>query len=573
MKNEKYGLEVPFIKEKYPSHGIPGSYTLALDEKEKLIAKDADVIAQHGYIISRYAETIYGGKPIKNLQDALHRFDQLFTYDVDAYKYQKDSLHIPGIKGLFPKLQHMAALDTYTFSYKNRTEKTLYKISKRFYPKIGGEIGHAAKVLANVGAKNMEAGVKIVDITAVLKVTKTSKEALNEEKAFPDSGAKFEEIFTKIPVNRLDSYTQKVLQLIPSTRAYKENYVKVLDAKELALIQRKEALYHFLQYFHNLPEQFVRDPLFLMMYYKKLTENLPEVQVRSFQLAMEMYLRKNLLNLQDMRNIFENKFSIEDIVNKNGNVGDIGTFFSGLQANHLYTQPGFKEKVDSCLVIATCLNSADLSRLPEPLKQRIEEIKKATGNTVNDIDLNSHHYDFKITKEPGYARNHIMFISLDNDKQNFTYISENMLREFQNKLNILFKLQGTTQATAEYAYQLNYYLKLKQKINEIRNFANTDTEKLNEWNTFLYSDLNNRPHTIHIPLFIPITQEIFQPNTALTSRINNIQLSSKNVLQAPDIAQALKDVLNQWHPETKDKAFRETQGVLGESLVQKEEVD
>ena len=111
---EKYGIAVPFIKEKYPSHGISGSYTLALDEKEKLIARDTDVIAQHGYIISRYAETIYGGKPIKNLQDALHRFDQLFTYDVDAYKYQKDSLHIHGIKGLFPKLQHMAALDTYS---------------------------------------------------------------------------------------------------------------------------------------------------------------------------------------------------------------------------------------------------------------------------------------------------------------------------------------------------------------------------------------------------------------------------------------------------------------------------
>ena len=503
----------------------------------------------------------------------------------------------------------------YTYLLESQqSSKSVYKISKRYYP--GGEkvMGHAMKLLnaskkippfppedtssttpstpqQNMGEKQpmtrpttSEASQLPNANNEIRKTTQQANEKLTEVKnhqdplqyknsppALIDSSEKFEEISTKMPVNRLDSYTQKVLQLIPSTRAYKENYVKALDAKELASIQRKEALYYFVQYFEKLPEQFIRNPLFLMMYYKKLTENLPEIQVRSFQLAMEMYLRKNLLNLQDMANIFENKFSIEDIVNKNAGVGDIGTFFSALQANYLYTQPGFKEKVDTCLVIATCINSSDLSKLPEHLRNRIEEIRKATGNTVNDIDLNGHYYDFKITKDPCYARNHIMFISLDNDKQNFTNISNNMVREFKNKLNILYALQKKGN-TVEQQYQLEYYIKLQEKINEIKNSTSTDVAKLNEWNSFLFTDLYKRPHTIYVPLFIPISRN-FQPNTELASEITKIPLSFKQALQPLDVAEALKNVLAQWNPETKDKAFRETQGVLGEPLMQKEEVD
>lgn len=50
-------------------------------------------------------------------------------------------------------------------------------------------------------------------------------------------------------------------------------------------------------------------------------------------------------------------------------------------------------------------------------------------------------------------------------------------------------------------------------------------------------------------------------------------MSFKKALQSLNVAEALKNVLAQWNPKTKDKAFRETQGVLGEPLVQKEEVD
>lgn len=33
---------------------------------------------------------------------------------------------------------------------------------------------------------------------------------------------------------------------------------------------------------------------------------------------------------------------------------------------------------------------------------RMEQIKKVTGNIINDIDLNGHHYDFKICYDESY---------------------------------------------------------------------------------------------------------------------------------------------------------------------------
>ena len=110
---EKEGICIPYIREKFPSHGIPGCYTLPLQEKEKIMNNDIKIIAQHAYLKVRFLMTLYGGRLVENKTDILQRHDNLYTYDADAYKYQMDTLYIHGVKAIFPILQHSSALDTF----------------------------------------------------------------------------------------------------------------------------------------------------------------------------------------------------------------------------------------------------------------------------------------------------------------------------------------------------------------------------------------------------------------------------------------------------------------------------
>jgi hypothetical protein len=74
-----------------------------------------------------------------------------------------------------------------------------------------------------------------------------------------------------------------------------------------------------------------------------------------------------------------------------------------LQLNYLIRLPSFFENVSPRVIISTSLNTGELKNLPPDLCARIAEIKRATGNTTNDVDINGHHYDFKITTDACFS--------------------------------------------------------------------------------------------------------------------------------------------------------------------------
>lgn len=164
--------------------------------------------------------------------------------------------------------------------------------------------------------------------------------------------------------------------------------------------------------------------------------------------------------VQDLCDLFDNKKSLTDLIGRNKSIADMGTIFSVLQANYLFEQPGFNEHVDTTVVIATCIDSNDLKNLPLEVLNRMERIKKLTGNTVNDIDLNGIPYDFKITYEPSYAKNHIIFMPRIENNFVFENSIKYVFKDLESKIKIINKKQIVS---PEDNTIRNYLITLKNK--------------------------------------------------------------------------------------------------------------
>ena len=110
---------------------------------------------------------------------------------------------------------------------------------------------------------------------------------------------------------------------------------------------------------------------------------------------------------------------------------------------------------------------------------------------------------------------------------------------------------------------LLYYIKFIDVLNAIQNESASDIEKYYRLNQIIFQDLHNRPATVYIPLFIPVTSKPYNPNPVLSEEIKKIDLQSTKVLQAYHIRKALLEPVETWDRKTKSKAFLDTDGALG----------
>jgi hypothetical protein len=126
-----------------------------------------------------------------------------------------------------------------------------------------------------------------------------------------DPESKFYNIPQGFPINTLNPTIEdkasffekmgaKVLTMIPSIRPHNISNT-IPNAKDACLTQGKEALAIFL------------NPNFLMLFHKLVAETHPEVLVRAYQIALDTFLNKRVFSERDLCNVFENKFSIQEL--------------------------------------------------------------------------------------------------------------------------------------------------------------------------------------------------------------------------------------------------------------------
>jgi hypothetical protein len=114
---EQHQLLIPFVVEKFPTHGISGSFVMPPFEQQDLKENNVYANNAYGYCWTRYTLIMYGGEPIKTIDDIRFRQRQLFTKADDILNYSYPEKHIQGIPSIFPKMQHILSQDTYGLGY------------------------------------------------------------------------------------------------------------------------------------------------------------------------------------------------------------------------------------------------------------------------------------------------------------------------------------------------------------------------------------------------------------------------------------------------------------------------
>jgi hypothetical protein len=464
----------------------------------------------------------------------------------------------------FHKTFFSSLINSYSKILFCRSKPLRFLFFKRFYP--GHDLGPLARILSNKNIPKVTQngpthvppkGSDDVVLPPIHEITKPSN---SDSQGFP-----FNTINATITdkTSIFQKMSATILKMIPSTRPRNLSNT-LLDAKDAHIIQEKEALVMFLNYFPQLPQEYILEPDFLMLYHKLLSENHPEVFGRTYQLAMETFLNKRVFYERNLCDVFENKFLIEDFVGRNQGISRVDTLITATQTNHLYTQPGFAKHVDVCIIIPTVRNSHDWKNWPPVLQDRIQKINKATGNIFNDIDLNGHHYDFKITNKPSFGQNHIMFINVNFPQNDFDKIIDSVVNVLRYKKNLLEHNKNDPMSVRIGSY----YEKLLRDIKEIQYQAASNAEKYSRLNDIIFRDLHKRPEQVYVPIFIPITKEPFQPHPQLNKFIPHVTVPSSKISTEYNIRDAISKTYQNWAPETKKTAFIETMGSIG-----KEEVD
>ena len=146
---------------------------------------------------------------------------------------------------------------------------------------------------------------------------------------------------------------------------------------------------------------------------------------RYFQLALERFFQSKQFNLEDALKAVPEEFTLLDIFKVNGNMVHQSTIFTAFQCHKLGNQPGFSDKIESNVIIQTPIKGFYSKNMDKGLHKFIMDCQGATGNTISDIQLNNHPYDFKFSNDNSVplARNVIVPIQGYNEKGLNSFIS------------------------------------------------------------------------------------------------------------------------------------------------------
>jgi hypothetical protein len=148
-----------------------------------------------------------------------------------------------------------------------------------------------------------------------------------------------------------------------------------------------------------------------------------------------------------------------------------------------------------------------MNQLSSNLYRFFEDSNKATGNTICDILLNGHCYDYKfdVDNKIPLARNIIMSVQSYNNNAFVKFISE-----WQNHLIFIERTQINDLSKNAIDYYKDLYLRVKA-LDE--NKSLTPVEKVQSLNIKIFTDLDHRPKECFVPLMIPVGKDSPTPIT------------------------------------------------------------
>jgi hypothetical protein len=327
----------------------------------------------------------------------------------------------------------------------------------------------------------------------------------------------------------------------------------VLTPDSPHVLQGKESIIRFCDYFKDVSMQDTDNVVYLINYYKRLLEEDPSLYNRTMQLSMEFSFSKLKFYEQDLQNIFKD-LTLIDLIGRNNGLTDSSTLFSLLQAQYLLSQPGFKSNTEMRVVISTCVQSHNIKDISPELKNKMQVIKNATGNTVNDIDIDNHPHDFKMIRDIVYSKNHIIFL----DYSDFsTFVTS---KKYMHNLSIHWK---NIIENSPNNFNTEFYKAARTKLNSIKDESSaTEVQKIEQWNQYIFENLHKRPVTAYIPIIIPTSKIPFEANPLLIEHVKQIALPNSKTLDTTHVRKAIWGLANSWDISVQNKAHAVTKGVI-----------
>jgi hypothetical protein len=362
-------------------------------------------------------------------------------------------------------------------------------------------------------------------------------------------------IFNSVPT------PNKTSGLIFKAEQQSEVSSSILHENSVHVQQNKQSLHTFAEHFKQIPDNQLDDQLVFIRWFKETFSNQPEVNTRAFQLAIEVSYKKKQFSEKYLHKVFEGQIGILDLTGSNNGFTDASTFYTFMQTYVLLKQLGAAKNIEMRIIISPPLKG-NLKDLPPKILQILQEGQKATGNSINDIMLNNHYYDYKNTRDIAYNKNHIIYL----DYSNFDTFSisqrylVNLAKRFQRIVDVKVDLDQKPVTKEVHTYTKI----LSDKINAlIKENSLSGLQKIIQWNAILFETWDIRPTDLYFPMIISTTERPFQPNPAIADDVTQIKLPISKILKPEDVYASLRDSCEKWDSSTKLRAYILTHGVLG----------
>lgn len=332
-----------------------------------------------------------------------------------------------------------------------------------------------------------------------------------------------------------------------------------LASSTISTAQKNQALHEetygkIISILSSSNDSLAKDELYLLNKLRQELKDHPLYNNKAGQLTLETFFARHRFELKNVESILGPNLKLEDIIGMNNGLVDQSSIFTILQTQAFLSS--LQIKVESVVIVETPYNLFDLSDLSPKAQKFILNSKIATGNTVCDVKLEDHLFDYKITSgsSPGAGKNHIQPIAAYNSVAINRYLTslESHLKE-QSKINPDAELK-------------DYYAKTLKTLQDIKNEKSiSPIEQIKLFNAYTIQELPNRPvgcyysllHTLGDPSYIP------NHNSEYTRLAREHNFPQNKHPQPSDVVAANKNYIAKQSEKTKDLIHKRTNGIYG----------
>jgi hypothetical protein len=305
-----------------------------------------------------------------------------------------------------------------------------------------------------------------------------------------------------------------------SEKAQKSN--EILD-----LVHKKNvtALQEFCKHFSHLTVEQICNDAILVNYINKMVEENPGLMLSRMGVSLieGCYSQRKFAKCT-IEDLVKGKAKIEAFPGVAGEpFTDQSTVHNGVEVNYIFNSDTPFRNWPHVTIFETPKGGIRVEELSPSARRWVETVKKLTGNTVNDLNIGEHPYDFKAVHVPGVSHNHIY---------GYDYEDLHKISKYLHDLENYFMQERNSNRDA---LERTYFKEGSTILNTLNQQQASTEQKLEAWNKFVVDTLARRPLNCSFPIVYQTTNIPFEPDPNLkTDKYPNLRKRSLQVNEVKD---------------------------------------